>query len=78
MMTYDVAALQSRTYRLPLVTVNQVCKEATSLYLSSELLYLPLFLLGLLLLHLQAIGHAAGLSADLLDEAAHFIILLPT
>ncbi len=68
---------QSRTYWLPLVTVNQACKEATSLYLSSQLLYLPLFLLGLLLLHLQAIGHAAGLCAHLLNEAPHFIILLP-
>ena len=57
--------------------MKQACREAASLYLSSELLYLPLFLLGLLLLRLQAIGHAAGLSAHLLNEAAHFIILLP-
>jgi len=69
---------QSRTYWLPSTTINQACKEATSLHLSSELLYLPLFLLGLLLLHLQAIGHAAGLSAHLLNEPANFVILLPT
>ena len=57
--------------------VNQACKEAASQYLSSDLLHLPLFLLGLLLLHLQAIGHSAGLSAHLLNEAAHLIILRP-
>ncbi len=81
MTTNSVSALQtssqSRTDWLPVAPVNQACKEATSLYLSSELLYLPLFLLGLLLLHLQPIGHTVGLSAHLLNEAPHFIILLP-